>query len=105
MLLSNQGLIKWCSRTKIKEVYKLDIIDGFLQKINLVGSLQIKRTITDEDLHFGFYLYFVLTYCSVEDFKLFLFHKNLVDRKSMRTVLQAAKNNINSRNVKNCENQ
>ena len=47
----------------------------------------------------------MLTYCSVEDFKLFLFHKNLVDRKSMRTVLQAAKNNINSRNVKNCENQ
>ena len=51
------------------------------------------------------YLYFVLTYCSVEDFKLFLFHKNLVDSKSMRTILQAAKNNINSRNVKKCDNQ
>ena len=51
------------------------------------------------------YLYFVLTYCSVEDFRLFLFHKNLVDGKSKRTILQAAKNNINSRNVKKCENQ
>ena len=43
MLLSNQGLIKWCSRTEIKEEFKLDIVDGFLQEINVVGSLQIKR--------------------------------------------------------------
>ena len=63
------------------------------------------RRVSDEDLHFGLRLYFVLTYCSVEDFKLFLFHKNLVDSASIRTIVQAAKNNINSRNVKKCENQ
>ena len=63
------------------------------------------RTISDEDLRFGLHLYFVLTYCDVEDFKLFLFHKNLVDTKSKRTIVQTAKNNINSRNVKKCENQ
>ena len=47
----------------------------------------------------------MLTFCSVEDFKLFLFHKNLVNSKTIRTIVQAAKNNINSRNVKNCDNQ
>ena len=63
------------------------------------------RTISNEDLTLGLHLYFVLTYCGVEDFKLFLFHKNLVDSKSIRTIVQAAKNNINSRNVRKCDNQ
>ena len=63
------------------------------------------RTISDEDLQSGLNLYFVLTYCNAEDFKLFLFHRHLVNSGSTRTIIQAAKNNINLRNVKNCENR
>ena len=40
------------------------------------------------------FIYFVLIYCNVEDFKLFSFHKSLVEAKSLPTVLQTAKNNI-----------
>lgn len=119
-ILTNQNLIKWCNGSEIKEAYKMDIVDGFLHETRHTTSLHINRyqeifsndrvtlnfrTISDEDLRFGLSLYFVLTFCSVEDFKLFLFHKNLVNSKRIRTILQAAKNNINSRNVRMCDNR
>ena len=47
----------------------------------------------------------MLAYCNVEDFKLFLFHRNLVTTRSKRTIIQAAKNNVNSNTVKRCDNQ
>ena len=54
----------------------------------------ISRNLTDTDIEYGMIIYFVLTFCNVEDFKLFSFHQSLVGSNSLPSVVQAAKNNI-----------
>ena len=41
----------------------------------------------------------MLIYCNIEEFKLFSFHKTLVESKSLPTVLQTAKNNIDLESI------
>ena len=42
-MLTEHDLIKWCSGSEVKERYKLDMIDGYLQEINIVGPLQTNK--------------------------------------------------------------
>ena len=54
----------------------------------------ISRNLTDTNIEYGMTIYFVLTFCNVEDFKLFSFHHSLVESRSLPSVVQGAKNNI-----------
>ena len=52
------------------------------------------RRLSETDLESGMFIYFVLIYCDLDEVKLASFHRSLVENKSIRTIMQAAKNNV-----------
>ena len=48
----------------------------------------------DTEIEIGTFIYFLLVHCNVKDLKLFSFYKKLVEGKSLPSVVQATKNNI-----------
>ena len=47
------------------------------------------------------FIYFVLIHCDLDKVKLASFHRSLVENKSIRTIVQAAKNNVELGSAKN----
>ena len=54
------------------------------------------RIVNNTDIEIGTFIYLLLVHCNVKDLKLFSFYKKLLESKSLPSVLQATKNNIDS---------
>jgi hypothetical protein len=73
----------WCDYGEVKKEYMMEVVEGFVRKVNLKGSSMIARNIGQTDIRDGLSIYFTLTYCNEEGFDLFHFHRHIMKSRSI----------------------
>ena len=116
-----------CEKSLLKQPYQRNLVDTFSRETTRIGSLtyepRFTNEISDEDLAFGFKIYFFLTFChqnflilwknfddnmelavESEALNLYIFYSDTIDMMSPQNILQTFVNMMSSKEVMFDEN-
>ena len=116
-----------CEKSLLKQPYQRNLVDTFSRETTRIGSITYEPSFTneisDEDLAFGFKIYFFLTFChqnflilwknfddnmelavESEALNLYIFYSDTIDMMSPQNILQTFVNMMSSKEVMFDEN-
>ena len=127
-VIENRNFEGRCEKSQLKQAYQLNLLDTFSRETTRIGSITYEPSfaneISDEDLAFGFKIYFFLTFChenflavwknfhdnmdlavESEALNLYIFYSDTIDMMTPQNILQTFVNMLSSKEVMFDENK
>ena len=126
-VIENRNFEGRCEKSQLKQAYQRNLLDTFSRETTRIGSITYEPSfvneISDEDLDFGFKIYFFLTFChenflilwknfddnmelavESEALNLYIFYSDTIDMMTPQNILQTFLNMMSSKEVMFYEN-